>query len=301
MPSGRNPIACFAPLLVLVGLLGPGTVRGQAVASPRDEGWFPSRFVVQPPAVARSGVDIGTGPMYVRRDPPAGSGAASPEADVSFGYRLPAYRIADGDAGDPALDLSVEAGVIARFALGEGHNGLINSDFRVAFPLGIDFGRWEGSLALVHVSSHAGDDFIDQTPGFEPRASSRNGVEGIVMYRVHPRLRLFARGDWNWAAVGLETTGARIGASFDPGEGEEPGPRPIGSIELQVNDFNTDAGITGMVGVGFQTGTGDIRLGLVGHAGPSEMGQFRGFDEEYVGLFLSLVPEMVAESGSAES
>ena len=294
------PVVQYGAVLTCIALLLPGSLAAQdaAASGAGDEGWFPSEFVVQPLTGARSGIDVGTGPLYVRRDPPAGSGAHGPEADASFGYRFPIYRFSDGGASDSGLDLGIEAGMIARFALGEVRNGLINSDFRVAFPFGADFGRWESTLALVHVSSHAGDDFIDQTPGFEPRASSRNGVEGIIAYRADRALRLFARGDWNWAAVGLETVGGRLGALFDPGD--DGGARPVGSLELQVNDFNSGVGVTGMVGLGLRTGTGDVRLGLVGHAGPSDMGQFRAFDEEYVGLFLSLVPELAIATDAPE-
>lgn len=294
------PVEQQVAVLTCIALLLPGTAAAQDAAAFEDggEGWFPSTFVVQPLTGARSGVDVGTGPLYVRRDPPAGSGDHGPEADASFGHRFPIYRFSDGGESGPGLDFGIEAGMIARFALGDGRNGLINSDFRVAFPFGVDFGRWEGSFALVHVSSHAGDDFIDQTPGFEPRASSRNGAEGILAYRADRALRLFARGDWNWAAVGLETVGGRLGALFDPGD--DGGARPVGSLELQVNDFNSGIGVTGMVGLGLRTGTGDVRLGLVGHAGPSAMGQFRAYDEEYVGLFLSLVPDLAIATDAAD-
>lgn len=260
--------------------------------------WLPSDFVVQPIAWARSGVDIGLGPLFVRRDPPSGSDELSPEADAAFGYRVPVYRMSNGDRGGPALDVGVEGGVVARFALGEGANGLINSDFRVAFPLGADFGAWETSLALVHESSHFGDDYIEQTPGFEQKSSSRNGAEATLIHRTDRRLRLFGAVDYNWAAVNVETVGARLGAAFDasPDGRTDRRIRPIGTIELHVSDYTRGPGITGMVGVGLRAGPSDLRLGLTGHVGPSEMGQFRGIDEEYFGVFLTFVPAVVGRS-----
>ncbi|MFO7588796.1 MAG: DUF1207 domain-containing protein [Gemmatimonadota bacterium] len=279
-------------------LVLPGVLAGQAARGGSQEGWFPSTFVVQPQVGARSGVDIGTGPLVARREPPTGSGRSSPEADVAFGYRIPVYRFSDGGSGRPGLDLGLEAGVLARFALGEGLNGLINSDFRVAFPLGVDLGDWEAQLSLVHVSSHVGDDYIERTPGFDPHASSRNGAEADLMYRVGPGLRLSVGSDYNWAAAGVETVRARLGAEYDPVGRDGRRVRPIGTLELEVSDYTTGLGATGMAGVGIRTGSGDLRFGLIGHTGPSQMGQFRGVDEEYVGVFLIVVPGNVTQSGS---
>jgi hypothetical protein len=285
--------------LALVALLPPAALPGQE-AAPASEppGWFPSTFVVQPFTGTRTGVDIGTGPIVTRRDTPAGSGRHSPEADVAFGYRIPVYRFTDGDGGEPLVDLGLEGGILARFALGDGLGGLVNSDFRVAFPFGVDMGDWEGRFSPVHVSSHIGDDFIDQTPGIDPGTSSRNGIETDLMYRIGPAVRVGVGADYNWAAVGVETVGARFGASFDPPGDSGTRFRPIGTLGIHVSDHTSGPGITAMAGVGLRARTGELRLGLVGHAGPSEMGQFRRFDEEYIGLYLSFVPEVIVRSGA---
>lgn len=277
---------------------------GPSTSSPPSDDWLPSEFVVQPVAWARSGVDIGLGPLFVRRDAPSGSDELSPEADAAFGYRVPVYRISDGRDGGLALDVGLEGGVISRFTLGGGENGLLNSDFRVAFPVGADFGTWEATLALVHESSHFGDDYIDRTAMFEQKSSSRNGAEAVLIHRVDRRLRLFGAVDYNWAAVNVETVGARLGAAFDAsshGTTDDARVRPIGTVELHVSDYTRGPGITGMVGIGLRAGPSDLRLGLTGHVGPSEMGQFRDVDEEYFGLFLTFVPAVVGRSGGSGS
>jgi hypothetical protein len=294
------------PLILTAVLLWPVPLAAQQptsspLAGQSGAGWFPMTFAVQPIAGARSGADIGTGPLLVRRDRPGGSGEFSPEADVAFGYRVPVFRFADGGSGGPAVDLGLEAGVLARFALGDGLNGLVNSDFRVAFPAGADFGDWEASLAPVHVSSHAGDDYISETPGFDRQAVSRNGLEGRVMYHVNAGLRLYGGVDYNWAAVRIEKVGGHIGFAFDPPPGSGRSFRPVGGLEVEATDFTTGPGFTGMAGFALPTGAGDLRLGLTGHTGPSRMGQFRRYDETYVGVFLGFVPSVVVRSGDGES
>jgi len=292
-------MAMFASLLIA----GEATGQETSSAGSDDEtGWFPSAFVTQPIAGARTGVDVGTGPLLVRRDPPAGRGDYRSEADASFGYRLPVYRFRDLGPDRPGIDVGIEAGVLSRFALGLGDekNGLVNSDFRIAFPIGFDFGRWEGTIAPAHVSSHLGDDFLVENPEINPGASSRNGVELAAMYTLQPGLRLFGRGDYNWTAVAVETVGVRFGLTLDPPPTPERRWRPTGVIELQVSDVTSGPGFTGTLGMALRTGTGDVRLGVTGHVGPSEMGQFRRFDEEYVGLFLIFVPDVVLRSGLGE-
>lgn len=292
-------------MMICSSLLAVGDATGQEAADDGSDdgaGWFPHTFVVQPIAGARSGVDVGTGPLLVRRDPPAGKGDYRSEADASFGYRLPVYRFRTAGPYGRGLDVGIEAGVLSRFALGLGDekNGLINSDFRIAFPVGFDFGRWEGTLAAVHVSSHIGDDFIVENDGMRPGASSRNGVELTFLYSLEPGLRLFGGGDYNWTAVAVETVGARFGLALDLSPGAERRWRPTGAIELQLSDITSGPGVTGTVGMALRTGTGDVRFGLTGHVGPSEMGQFRRFDEEYVGLFLTFVPDVVLRSSLPE-
>lgn len=290
-------------MVILVALLWPAALPGQEQPSPGaadSVGWFPATFVVQPVASSGTGIDIGMDFLAAQRDTPAGSGDYSPEADAAFGYRVPIYRFRDGGAGGPALDLGLEGSLLARFALGSGLNGLLNSDFRVALPLGADFGALEATLALVHLSSHAGDNFLEATPAFEERAVSRNGVAGRVLLQVSPALRVTGGVDYNWAAVRTETVAGRLGVTLDPPPGPGRRVRPVGRLEVEATDYTTGPGITGTAGVAFPTGVGDLRLGITGHAGPSWMGQFRAFDERYLGVFLGFVPDVVARSADVD-
>jgi hypothetical protein len=302
-----NVRAALVPMMLwmLYSLfLAVGEATGQDVARSKSDdgsGWFPRTFVVKPLANTRSGVDIGTGPLLVRRDPPVGLGDYRSEADASLGYRVPVYRFRTAGQDGPGLDIGIEAGVLSRFALGLGDekNGLINSDFRIAFPIGLDFGAWEGALVPVHVSSHIGDDFIVEHPEIRPGASSRNGVELALMYSLEPGLRLFGEADYNWSTVAVERVGARFGVDIDPPAFRGRRWRPTGAVELHVSDITSGPGVTGTLGMALRTGTGDVRLGLTGHVGPSEMGQFRRFDEEYFGLFLTFVPDVILRSDTA--
>jgi hypothetical protein len=258
---------------------------------------FPPTLVVRPLLGGPYRIAIGGGPIWVERDPPGGSGSVSPEADVAFGYRLPVYRFLDHPDG-LAIDLAIEGGLDARFALGQGHNGLINSDFLAGIPMGFRFDRgWEASFALVHVSSHLGDNVIEQTPEIELTRVSRNGVEATVVRRVVSGLRAYVGGVYNFATASTEEVAGRLGLNLDRMAGDPRGMWPIGSIDLEITDLTESVSMDVIIGLGLRTGAGALQLGITGHLGPTGMGQFRSLDEEYVGLFLRVVTGVVARSG----
>jgi len=296
---GRSVSTIIIPLVVaMCATSGPARAQQDSTGVSSDTGLFPSALVVRPLIGGPYANDIGGGPIWARRDPPSGSGNLSPEADVSFGYRLPLYRFLDGANGGPALDLAVEAGLDARFALGHGQNGLINADFRAALPVGMRFSRsWEATFALAHVSSHLGDNLLEQAPDLELKRISRNGLEGTVIRRVVGGLRAYVGSVYNFATTGTEDFALRAGLNFDRMAGD---PRPtwfVGSLDLQWTDLVERVSVDAGAGIGIRTGAGELQLGLTGHVGPSGMGQFRTQDEKYFGLFLRVVPGVVARSG----
>lgn len=268
-----------------------GPAGGEEGAAPT--GWFPESLVVRPLLGSSTSVDIGSTPMIVRRGPPAGSDNVSPEARVGFGYRLPVFRFRERG---PALDLAVEAGVRARFALGTGANGLRNADFRVAVPVGARTGRWEGSVAPVHVSSHLGDDFLEQNPEFETSSISNNGVEALLVYSLLPELRAYAGGDYNFATAGVETVAGRIGVDFVGRRSGDAGIRPLGAFEVTTTDLTERLSLDALAGIGIRAGSAELRLALTAHTGPSSMGHFRVVDERFVGVLISVAPGVVVRS-----
>lgn len=303
MTRPRGPIVAGLAIAVLAifSTAASASAQDAKAGSTTSSPWFPSTLVVRPLIDGPTKIGIGGGPIFSRRDPPSGSGNRSPEADVAFGYRLPLYRWGgDRESADDdgtLVDLSIEAGLQARFALGQGHNGLINSDFRVALPLGARFGpRWEAILALAHVSSHLGDNLLEQEPTPELQRVSKNGLEGTVIYRIVGGLRGYWGVDWNLDHTRTEQFAARFGLDLDRPPELRGSPWPIGSIDFGITDLADRLSASAIAGVGFGTGAGELRLALRAHTGPAPMGQFRTVDETWFGLFLDLVPGVVAHS-----
>lgn len=295
-----NPIVAMV-LSVMIVPLGVHSLQAQTAGNtaPESSRWFPSGLVVRPLIGSPARVDIGGGPMAVKRDSSIVPADYSPEADVAFGYRLPLLRLRDGSEGGPALDLSVEGGLVARFALGSGHNGLINSDFRAAFPLGMRFGaRWEGIISLAHVSSHLGDNLLEQEPITELKRVSRNGIEATALYRVAGGLRAYVGGDYNFSTARTETWAGRFGVNLDREPDATDSHWLLGSADVAVNDMTDKLSFSARAGVGLKTGSGELRFGVTAHHGPSEMGQFRTAEETFIGAFLSVVPGAASRSGS---
>jgi hypothetical protein len=149
----------------------------------------------------------------------------------------------------------------------------------------------------VHVSSHLGDNYLEQTPEIEFTRISRNGLEATVIRRVVSGLRAYLGGVYNFATTGTEEFAGRFGLNLDRMAGDSRGLWPVGSIDLEITDLTEHFSLDVVLGLGFRTGAGALQLGVTGHAGPSGMGQFRTLDEEYIGLFLRVVPGVVARSG----
>jgi hypothetical protein len=298
--EGVGPAVVASFLLILTALIAPCPLGAQDEPPEKETSAriFPPTLVVRPLLGGPYRIDIGGGPIWAKRDPPAGSGNLSPEADVAFGYRLPVYRFRDGRDGGPAVDLAIEAGLDARFALGHGYNGLINSDFRAGMPIGMRFdGSWEATFALVHVSSHLGDNILEISPSIELKRVSRNGVEATVLRRIRGGLRAYLGGVYNFATADTEEFAGRLGLNLDRMAGDPRWAWPMGSLDLELTDLTERLAADASVGIGIRTGSGALQVGLAAHLGPSSMGQFRTVDDDYFGLFLRVVTPVVAQSG----
>jgi Protein of unknown function (DUF1207) len=73
----------------------------------------------------------------------------------SFGfYRWPGERPGEG------WQVGIFAGVDSQFDLHTNSKDLINTDFRVGFPLSYKHGRFSARARIYHQSSHLGDEFL---------------------------------------------------------------------------------------------------------------------------------------------
>lgn len=295
--------------------VGQGAGAGQAAAT---SPWFPGSSSFAPLLATPREVSLRGSFVLADRDaaPGADFEGRNVEAEVGMGHRIPVVRLQEEGDGRPEITLGFEVGVFTRFHMETAEKDLVNADFRVAAPLSGRLGAWEARLAVLHVSSHVGDDF-DARFDLPFRQVTRDGVEATLARRLGDDLRLYGGADVNFHAnPGVERTAARWGVEWDPappsvgfGAGGARGRRartgpsaaagsdpagveawPFAAADFQVTSLVGRVATTAVAGLGLRVSDVVLRLEARGHLGPSPMGQFRTVDESFAGLGLRVIP-----------
>jgi len=210
---------------------------------------------------------------------------------VNLGETLPFRLLRRADpvpvSGPPPTALwgEVAGGAFSRFDL-EGHgNEFVEVDYRVSLRLRARWRGLEARMALYHVSSHLGDEFLERT-GRSPISTSREGLELLAAVRPVPTLRIYGGpGLVLRSTAGLDPGTARLGAEWRP-EDRRWGPfRPYAAGELLLRDeLGWEPTASTEAGLAF---AGRYRLALMLGAGPSRAEQFFRRDEALWGLSFS--------------
>ena len=266
--------------------------------------WFPGEFVVAPLRAAPLEVRLGGGLIVTDRDIDDSIDGSNLEAQVAVGVRIPVVRFQDEAPGRPAIDLGFEVGVFSRFFMESIEKEQIGTDYRVGVPLGIRYGMWDVRLTLLHVSSHFGDDYLDDNP--QPVFQvSREGLELLLGIRPGFDGRLYVGGDLNlgrsedFTGTGdpddpfvifttVEQWAFRFGAEWDPTRWGDKQIAPFAAADFEVTEFTERIASHVVAGAAFRIKTVRLLLNAEFHDGPSPMGQFRTIDERWFGASLTV-------------
>jgi hypothetical protein len=169
-------------------------LREQYVNRPRIKGiWFPQLTELYQPMVAD--------PRQVTNSLGYRQGDISiigkKVVPVSLGDDFGFYRWLDvWDHGD--LQISIEAGIWSVFNmdppkpnLAGGTAELVNTDFYVGIPLSYALNKWSFKWRVYHISSHLGDEFLVDHPGFERVNPSFEATDLFISYQVFDSWRLY--------------------------------------------------------------------------------------------------------------
>jgi len=291
----------WASLLALLPVpLAAQEESGRCVAGDgsRTE-WFPGEFVVAPIRAAPLEVRLGGGLIVTERDIDDSIDGSNLEARVAVGVRIPVVRFQAEAPGRPAIDLGFEVGVFSRFFMESIEKEQINTDYRVGVPLGLRYGMWDVRLTLLHVSSHVGDDYLDDNP--QPVFQvSREGLELLLGVRPGFDGRLYVGGDLNlgrsedFTGTGepgdpfeifttVEQWAFRFGAEWDPTQWGDRQIAPFAAANFEITEFTERIASYVVAGAAFRIRTVRVLLSAEFHDGPSPMGQFRTIDERWIG------------------
>ena len=275
--------------LAALALLSPAPAAAQVPAR-----WFPEVEPFQPLLAAPREIQVRASFVYAERPgigyDGIGYDGGNIEAEVAVGHRLGILRLDDGSSPGRAITLGIEMGIFSRFFMEAKQKDLVNSDFRIGFPLSIRSGPWESRLTLRHVSSHLGDDYVVRffqasvAGGFGQ--TSKDGVEGLLARRLGESVRLYVGGDVNFHTnQRMSRAGVRGGGEWDPVlAGEADGWWPFLAGDVEYASFSERLAATLVGGLAFRVNGRHFRLEARARLGTTPMGHFRETDETFYGL-----------------
>ena len=115
--------------------------------------------------------------------------------DVSLGDDFPIYRWLDVLGGGD-LQIGIEAGIWSVFNMdphpdiAEGTE-LVNTDFYGGIPITYARNKWSFRLRGYHMSSHLGDEFLVNHPGFHRVNPSIEAIDFFASYQAKEAIRLY--------------------------------------------------------------------------------------------------------------
>lgn len=161
----------------------------QALQTSKHNGmWLPQSTVLYPTQVANPHQVSFSGGIRLR-DTVAGQ-VSTP---VSFGDQFPLYRWSNVDImrqkGD--LQLEIEGAVFAIFSQAKPSSPLINADYYVGIPLSFAYGRWAHRMRIYHISSHLGDEYMNNGRHEKRLNKSFEAIDYSFAYNITKQIRVY--------------------------------------------------------------------------------------------------------------
>jgi hypothetical protein len=297
-----------AAAIALTALLATSSLplRAQETPAPGDSSsssgteWFPGDFAVAPLLAFPLEIRPGAALLWAERDIDDSIDGWNLEARVAIGLRLPVVRFQEEAPGRPAIDLGFEVGVWSRFFMESLEKEQIDTDWKIGVPLGLRYRIWDFRVTLQHVSSHLGDDYLNDNPQ-DVFQSSREGFELLLGVRPGFDARVYVGGDLNLGRsedfitpedprepivifTTVEAWAFRFGAEWDQTRWGSKRIAPFAAANFEINEFTDRIATLLKAGASFRVKTLRFYLDIEYHSGPSSMGQFRTVDETWVGL-----------------
>lgn len=234
-------------------------------------------------------------PPFMLPDPE--DAASDVVAAVGIGAIFPLIELSRSERG--GVTMYADARVLSRFRIEYESRDDMGQDWFVGGGFEVRRDAWSGRAAIIHRSSHLGDEFIEMT-GAERIEFGSEQLDLTAAYEIAGVARVYGGGSWifrsylGWepqlVALGVRDRGLlQVGADrmWEPWEG-----RPFavyGGVDVQTAErTDWDPGIAAALGIGVQARR-SFRLMTRFYDGPSTMGEFFLTPERYYTL------ELVAE------
>ncbi len=218
------------------------------------------------------------------------------QAIAALGGTLPLLRLAEWPDG--GVVVAVEAAAFARFRIEYPSRDDLGTDWFVGLPVEVQRDAWSGRAAIVHRSSHLGDEFLVDS-GAERIEFGHESLE-LMAARTLGDTRLYGGGAWIFRSNTAWEMRRRDLGEHDRVElqaGAEHGwafgsmGEAFAAIDVQSaerSDWRPSLSLA--AGAGITRAGRAMRLLVRFHDGLSPLGEFFLTDERFLGLELVVVP-----------
>ena len=159
--------------------------------------WFPQSTLLYQPMIANPRNPVNSAAYRVGDDVMGNKCAA-----VSLGDVFPIFRWRDVFPAKGDLQLDIEGVAWSNFDMWS-HDAtinttamLMNTDYMVGCPLSYAFDRWSFRLRPYHISSHLGDEFLQDNPGYPRVNPSFEAIDFFTSYQFNQMFRLYGGTGW---------------------------------------------------------------------------------------------------------
>ncbi|HEX6307385.1 MAG TPA: DUF1207 domain-containing protein [Longimicrobiales bacterium] len=213
-------------------------------------------------------------------------------AAVAIGGVIPLIHVSETERG--GVLMYADARVFSRFRIEYESRDDMGQDWFVGGGFELRRDAWSGRAAIIHRSSHLGDEFIEMT-GAERIEFGSEQLDLLAAYEVTGIARLYGGGSWIFRSyLGWEpqlvALGVRDRALFQFGADNVWRPRDgsafaiYGGIDVQTAErTDWDFGVAAAAGIGMQSRR-SMRLMARFYDGPSTMGEFFLTPERWLSL-----------------
>lgn len=261
------------------------------VETRRDRGFLPRiafRPLISDPNEPQLGTALRSGKF---------SNRGSLDGIASFGATLPIIGFNPG-GGNAIVQIGAAGGAIARFDMKTVANDIVSEDYEIGLPVWVRAGAFGARLRVYHRSSHIGDEFVLNNPGFTRFDMTYEAVEAILAASFGAG-RAYVGGDYIYHNVTTEIDPGvlRAGADVISESGFTTGSlraRLVGGVDLKASrDLEWSVSKSAVAGFELsrlESRSPSMRILLEFFSGPSQAGQFYGKSERYIGIAGYITP-----------
>ena len=207
--------------------------------------------------------------------------------DVTLGGHVGLLRCGSTGRQRPVgFQVDIEGSAQLRLDRDENEN-LDATDFRFGVPFTWGDEVYQTKFGYYHISSHIGDEFLDENPGFERLNFVRETLIWGHSYYLYPELRVYAEMGYAFLSDVSEPWEFQIGTDYSPACSTGTGGAPFAAFNYHVREeLAYDGNVVGQVGWAWRSSpaSGLFRLGVEYYHGRDDQFSFYRNSQNKVGF-----------------